>query len=267
MQPDVSVVIPTYNREEYLRKAIASCFEGNENVDVEVVVVDDGSTDGTREYLEELDDDRVRPIFQAHQGGQVARSWGLKEARGEYVKFLDDDDWLASGALRKEVETLEQTGTEVCSGGYRVIDEQKRICWPPEGGSKDFLAGLLRGEVSTHPLSLTYQRELISHHEWDPDLVGRQDVQFAVDVALEDPSFACLNEVIATKRNHEGNQQKERGASKTDLSLTHAKILQRAVRTLEEEDRLTPERRRTGFGRGRTSWLRTTGPPSGTSTE
>lgn len=71
--PDVSVVIPTYNRENYLRRAVASCFDGNVGLDVEVVVVDDGSSDGTRKYL----DDRVRPIFQEHQGSQVVQQRAL----------------------------------------------------------------------------------------------------------------------------------------------------------------------------------------------
>jgi len=57
MPPDVSVVIPTYNRKEYLKKAISSCFDGNEDINIEVIVIDDGSTDGTREYLKELSDD------------------------------------------------------------------------------------------------------------------------------------------------------------------------------------------------------------------
>jgi glycosyltransferase involved in cell wall biosynthesis len=203
--------------------------------------------------LRQLDDEHVRPIFQRHQGGQVARNRGLSKAEGKYIKFLDDDDWLASGALKKEVNVLNQTGAEICSGGYRVIDEQERAWYPPESNPDDFIIGVMRGDISTHPLSLTYRRRLISHHEWDPDLVGRQDVQFVVDVALDDPSFVCIGEVVATKRNHEGVQQKERGASKVDLTLTHAKILQRAVQVLKEEERLTPQRRRAA-AEGLWSW-------------
>jgi glycosyltransferase involved in cell wall biosynthesis len=122
VQPDLSVDIPTYNREEYLRGAIASCFAENEGVSVEVVVVDDGSTDGTRTYLEELDEDRVRTIFREHQGGQVGRNRGLSEAKGEYVKFLDDDDWLAASALAREVGALQRTGADVCVGTYQSVN-------------------------------------------------------------------------------------------------------------------------------------------------
>ena len=126
-QPDISVVIPTYNRKEYLQQAISSCFEGNEGIGVEVVVVDDGSTDGTRAFLEELDHDRVRPFFQEHQGGQVARNRGLAEAQGTYIKFLDDDDWLAEGTLSREVEALEQTESAVCYGPYLAVEADGRV--------------------------------------------------------------------------------------------------------------------------------------------
>jgi len=244
MQPDVSVVIPTYNREEYLRQAIASCFEGNEEVDVEVVVVDDGSTDGTREYLEELDDDHVRPVFQEHQGGQVARNRGLSEVRGEYLKFLDDDDWLAPSALRWEVKALQRTGADVCVGTYQSVDNRGNLNRtlsdePPD----DFIAGVLRGTVTPHPLHLTYRRKIIDSLRWDPDVIGRQDLQFLVEVALQEPSFVHLGEIVGYRRLHEGEHQSERAARATDLSRVHASLLLRAVKRLRRENWLTSERR------------------------
>jgi glycosyltransferase involved in cell wall biosynthesis len=101
MRPDVSVIIPTYNRKNYLRKAIASCFEGNDGFDIEVIVVDDGSTDDTQEWAEALSDERVVYVRQEEGGAQVARNRGMNEATGEFIKFLDDDDELVRGTLKE----------------------------------------------------------------------------------------------------------------------------------------------------------------------
>jgi glycosyltransferase involved in cell wall biosynthesis len=244
MRPDITVVIPTYNRKQYLRQAIASCFAGNEAIDVEVVVVDDGSTDGTRTYLEQLRDPRVRPIFQEHQGGQVARNRGLAEARGQYVKFLDDDDLLHEGALQIEFNKLTSYNAQVCSSGYVVHDigNDKRTYVPPPNDA-DMISCILDGRLSTHPLSLTYQRDLLSNIIWEPNLVGRQDIQFAINIALKYPHLVSVKESVAIKRNHDGTQQRDRAANVTDVTQTHAEILISAVYTLRKEGCLCGERR------------------------
>jgi glycosyltransferase involved in cell wall biosynthesis len=93
--PLVSVVIPTFNRERYLRDAVASVLAQTYDR-WELVIVDDGSTDGTRGYLETLGDGRIRPILGPRGGNPAApRNLGARTARGAYLAFLDSDDlWL-----------------------------------------------------------------------------------------------------------------------------------------------------------------------------
>src|SRR5690242_15593078 len=95
MMPEVSIILPTYNRLPLLRKAVDSVLAQTYR-DFELVVVDDGSTDGTRDYLAAIEDPRVRPIWLEHRGDlTVARSAGLRHVHGEWVAFLDSDDlWL-----------------------------------------------------------------------------------------------------------------------------------------------------------------------------
>lgn len=88
-----SVVIPTYNRLHLLRQAVSSVLAQNHR-DFEVIVVDDGSNDGTMEYLESLSDP-IKALRQTHRGPGAARNLGVKHATGKYVAFLDSDDiWL-----------------------------------------------------------------------------------------------------------------------------------------------------------------------------
>ncbi|WP_252700054.1 glycosyltransferase family 2 protein [Natronosalvus vescus] len=105
--PRVSVIIPTYNRAATLSHAIDSALEQTIE-DLEVVVVDDGSTDDTASLLASYDDPRVRPVVHAtNQGANVARNTGIDHARGEYVAFLDSDDYWHRKKLEKQLNALE----------------------------------------------------------------------------------------------------------------------------------------------------------------
>jgi glycosyltransferase involved in cell wall biosynthesis len=95
--PTFSIVIPTYNRLGFLKRALSSVW-AQTFTDFEVIVVDDGSTDGTTEWLA-AQGARMRTITQANRGPGAARNLGTREARGEYVAFLDSDDVWPSWTL------------------------------------------------------------------------------------------------------------------------------------------------------------------------
>jgi glycosyltransferase involved in cell wall biosynthesis len=106
MNPTVSVVIPTYERagkvQGAIRSVLAQTFSG-----LEVIVVDDGSSDGTGPVLEETFGDRIRYYFQNNQGVSVARNRGIAEARGEWIAFLDSDDLWEKDKLEWQFKALE----------------------------------------------------------------------------------------------------------------------------------------------------------------
>jgi len=116
----VSVVISTFNRRTLLDEAVASvvsqCYE-----DWEILVVDDASSDDTWEWVSGLGDDRIRRFRQAvNRERSAARNWGLTEARGELILFLDDDDRLVPGALRELVDLLAAYPEAVAAVGGRI---------------------------------------------------------------------------------------------------------------------------------------------------
>ena len=89
----VSIIIPTYNRKQYVSEAIDSCL-GQTYGNCEIIVVDDGSTDGTGRFLQERYGNRIRYFYQENQGPGIARNRGIAAAKGEFVHFLDADDQL-----------------------------------------------------------------------------------------------------------------------------------------------------------------------------
>jgi glycosyltransferase involved in cell wall biosynthesis len=119
MNPKVSVIIPTYNRAAKVRNAIDSVL-AQTFTDHEIIVADDGSSDGTGKVLEEIYGDRIRYYFQTNQGVSVARNRGIAEARGEWVAFLDSDDLWEKEKLDWQFKALEQFGPQ-CGGCYTDV--------------------------------------------------------------------------------------------------------------------------------------------------
>ena len=110
----VSIIIPLYNKAPYVRRALDS-IAAQTFADFEVIVVDDGSTDGGAATVADYSDARFRLIPQANAGPGAARNAGLAQARGEFIAFLDaDDEWLPN-YLQESVTLLESPGSEVAS--------------------------------------------------------------------------------------------------------------------------------------------------------
>jgi len=101
----VSIIIPTYNRATSISKAIKSALM--QLADVEVVVVDDGSTDNTEMIVRNLGDGRVRFVRQENGGSSLARARGVSESCGQFIVFLDSDDYLLPGMIPTLLELLQ----------------------------------------------------------------------------------------------------------------------------------------------------------------
>ena len=107
--PKVSVIIPVYNTEEYVAEAISSII--NQTIsELEIIVINDGSTDNSLRILEELAarDDRIQVYSQENSGQAVARNFGLNKAKGKYIYFMDSDDLLRHDALSACYERCEK---------------------------------------------------------------------------------------------------------------------------------------------------------------
>lgn len=126
----VSVVIPLYNKAPYIRRTLDSVL-GQTFGKFELIVVDDGSTDASREVVDGMRDRRVRLISQANAGPAAARNLGLSKASGQYIVFMDADDEWKDGFLNHTVELLEQSPDDVAAvcTGYLTYP-QARSTWP-----------------------------------------------------------------------------------------------------------------------------------------
>jgi glycosyltransferase involved in cell wall biosynthesis len=123
----VSVIIPTHDRCARLRLALRSAL-AQQGVDLEVIVVDDGSSDGTGASVEGLEDPRVRLVRnEVAMGESLARNRGISEAARAWVAFLDDDDLWAPDKLASQLDALRTTGRAWAYGGEVVVDEDLEV--------------------------------------------------------------------------------------------------------------------------------------------
>jgi glycosyltransferase involved in cell wall biosynthesis len=125
-QPFISVIIPTYNREKYIKSTVDSVLAQTYK-NYEIIVVDDGSKDSTKQILNQYGD-KIRYIYQVNAGVHTARNVGIKASKGDWIAFLDDDNiWLAD-KLQKQVDCINRTSVEVCYTNFEIFNEERR--WP-----------------------------------------------------------------------------------------------------------------------------------------
>ena len=103
----VSIIIPTFNRRQFLERAIQSVLEQTFQ-DWELIVVDDGSQDESRQAVQDLHDDRIHYLYQAHSGVSAARNAGIRLARHPWICFLDSDDHWKPAKLHRQLQELER---------------------------------------------------------------------------------------------------------------------------------------------------------------
>ena len=120
----VSIILPVYNSQSYIRKAIESVMNQTFS-DFELIIVNDGSTDNTLGIINEFDDERIRLITQENLGPGAARNNALKLACGEYIMYLDSDDWLCPDAL--EVAYSEITGFAADMTFFQMINWDEEV--------------------------------------------------------------------------------------------------------------------------------------------
>jgi glycosyltransferase involved in cell wall biosynthesis len=134
----VSVIIPTYNRGDSLSRALQSAISQTYD-NLEILVVDDGSNDGTADIVRSFTDPRIRYIrHDCNLGPAAARNTGIRKSRGHYLSFLDSDDEWMKEKIEVQIGALTRTGEEViagCTGSLRIQEGYTETIRPPENAS------------------------------------------------------------------------------------------------------------------------------------
>jgi len=200
MNPLVSVVIPTHNREEGLPEAVHSVLDQTVD-DLEIIVVDDYSATPARDVLEEIDDDRLTVLrHEQNRNGAAARNTGIDHATGEYITFLDDDDTWKPEKLERQLTAIEQSPADV-KACYTYLDyildgEHEIVGDPYEGDIRTDL--LLRQVNGGFGSSLLVEADVVERvGGFDERFDRHQDWEFLMAV-LEHCRIAVVQEPLVT---------------------------------------------------------------------
>ena len=207
MRPMVSIIVPIYNAEQYLRRCVDSILN-QEYTDFELLLVNDGSTDASGDICEEYGDQdpRVIVIQKENTGVSDSRNRALDRARGKYLQFLDSDDWITPDATRLFVRAAEEYGCDmVISDFYRVVGERLS----PKGDIEE--EGVLtREEFAAHMMenpadfyygvlwNKLYRRDIVEEHNlrMDTDINWCEDFMFNLEYIRYAKVFYALHAPI-----------------------------------------------------------------------
>lgn len=204
MKPMVSVIVPVYNAEQTLRRCVTSILE-QQFTDLELLLVDDGSTDASGELCDEFAarDARVTVLHQENAGVSAARNHALEQAKGTYLQFLDSDDWITPDATRSLVRAAETHHCDlVIADFYRVVGERLS-----RKGDIDEDGLLTREEYAAHMMenpadfyygvlwNKLYRRELVERYQlrMDPDISWCEDFLFNLEYIRRADRFYALS--------------------------------------------------------------------------
>ena len=219
--PTVSVIIPVHNGERYLRETVKSVL-GQTYEDVELIIVDDASTDGSPDLAKSFSGGHVRCLVQAHQGGVCkTRNLGLSLSRGKYVAFLDQDDVWLPDALEHLVHYLDHHESGAVCGQFQIlVGGSQRLPLPVS-----FLPYAALFVVPEEPLEIMklgygfllcaalFRKSLVEQiggfEEGFTAAGGYEDTELTVRLSSV-TSFGHISEVVALYRIHESNNSNAR---------------------------------------------------------
>jgi glycosyltransferase involved in cell wall biosynthesis len=218
----VSVVIPCYNQGRYLCEAIRGVLCQTYR-DFEIIVVDDGSTDNTREVAAQ---NPVRYVVQRNQGLSAARNRGILEANGEYFVFLDADDRLLPDGIRAGVHALdERPECAFAYGDYREIDADGNVLFESSRSLRpatDYQTLLKSNCIEMHATVIYRRNAFEEAGTFDPCLKACEDYDMYLRIARRMP-ICHFDALVAEYRIHQGNMSRDSGLMlRTVLQVLHS---------------------------------------------
>lgn len=195
----ISVIVPIFNAEKYLHRCIKRIL-AQDYTDYELLLIDDGSTDNSGTICDEyaIKDNRIRVFHKENGGVSSARNWGLDKAIGEYIMFVDSDDYMLPGMLEVMLSTLESKkadlvvcGTTETGGGYwrPIADVDYSI-----NQLKENFVSLLHTELLSPPWNKIYKKEIIGSNRFCDDISFGEDLLFNIQYLKKCENISFIKE-------------------------------------------------------------------------
>jgi succinoglycan biosynthesis protein ExoO len=256
MSPKVSVIVPAYNAERYVENAVYSAL-AQTLADVEIIVVDDASTDATAQIVAGICDDRVRLLRNERNCGPAqARNLALRAARGEWIAFLDADDWFAPNRLEVLLNLAAVSGTELVADDLYLIRDGADRPW----GSALTNHTIYEGEVINALRFITMDRGLQpmilrnflteNRLEFNEELRSGEDNLLILNCLLVGGRLAITTKALYYYRNCSDSLTSDRVGSRVRSKEVFLGLLRRQEFIQDAELRKAAEERLVKINRG-----------------
>jgi glycosyltransferase involved in cell wall biosynthesis len=228
--PLVSVIIASYNRERYLEEAVQSVI-GQTFSNLECLIVDDGSTDHTRKVSEELmrKDQRIKYLYKENGGVSSARNFGIEQAKGEWIQFLDADDWLHHDKLRLQLDYMKNYDAErvvLYCDQERVYEGENRreVFYEYDASSKEKMIEKLLTPWALQCNGFLLKKSVATRATFDTRLSCFEDCKYELDLLMKDISFVHTPIIGHFYRIHQSNTSSYCGVADSTPKIQNAYI-------------------------------------------
>lgn len=229
----VSVIIPVYNRKDYIERAVESILEQTYK-NIEVIIIDDGSEDGTIEILKkiEMKSNKIKVFLQKHKGANAARNLGMEKSKGRFLAFQDsDDEWLPD-KLEKQISYMIKNNYSVCYSSFLLDEFGRKSVIPIDYDDRQkYETDLIKvlkcyNVVSTQ--TLVIDRSIISEvGVFDEEMPRFQDYEYIIRI-IQKKKIGYIHEplvkVYRTPNSISNDSQKEREAERK-LLIKHSDFI------------------------------------------
>jgi len=234
LRPLVSVIIATYNRADYVGESINSVLNQSYQ-NVEIVVIDDGSTDNTKNVLSQYKN-KIKYIYQENKGQAAARNNGIRESKGEFIAFLDSDDLLMPGAIELQVNALSsESNIKLAYGRIMEIDSKGRAIVTHRNNQR-YKSGSVYGDLLLdyfiQTSTVMVRKECFNHIGYfDESIRGTEDWDMWLRISRHF-KVQCIDAIIAKYRVHNANSI----GNIDKLFKNELKVLRKHFRFIKSDD-------------------------------
>ena len=242
----VSVIIPLYNSEQFIARAIES-VKNQTYSNIEVIVVDDGSTDNSLAIAKQYESRNIHIYSQTNQGAQVARNFGFSHSKGKYIQYLDSDDYLTPRKIEKQVRLLENNDAmTIATSSVYIDDGYKCVLWKMPNIYHDFKNGfeLLVNLWYYFTPSLAHGSYLMPRTlvecsgGWDETLLKNQDGEFFSRVLIQAQKVVYAEDEGQVWRIQPNSISHSSNAAKIESVLRSYKMISKRMLSYENSERV-----------------------------
>lgn len=244
----LSIIVPVYNVEKYVKECVGTLLK--QTIDnFEIIIVDDGSTDNSIDIIKDFNDDRITIISQKNSGLSAARNSGLKRAKGEFVAFVDSDDFIGINEAYEEMYNLAiKEGSEIVAGNaiwyyseynYSTMPRSAELFLTSPMSNEEFFINCLKSYRIYAPVWLNiYKRELLEVNKLlFKEGIYHEDEEFTPRVLLKARNISIYNKDFYIYRQREGSIMNLKNNIKRGIDLLNTCVeLDSLISSIQNEE-------------------------------